>query len=385
MPINFIDNQTEFEKICENLKELAWIGLDTEFIGENTFYTELCLIQVSSEIGIFLFDPLKIISLDPFLKLLSNSNILKIVHAGDNDFRIFYEKFGVIPSNVFDTQLASGFLGYRYPISFRDLVLAYLNKEISKAYSLVDWKKRPLPDHFLNYAINDVLYLFPLYEKINKELLTTNRSEWYIKESKKFYTSDFYQTDPYKDYRKSQLPDKLDTKHKIFFFRLLNWRNTKAKEQNLSKEAILPSKQIPFILKGISTGKSSLEQSRRIPEGLIKKNIQEWLTMFSEPPEEWELQLIKEMSTSDLESMDVSIKFELFYTAIQLYCFQNKIAVELVLPRSVLKELKFNVSKGIQILTQSWRNDFLGLTFIHLFQSIGEMKMEIRDNKITFG
>jgi len=385
MPENLIDNQKEFDTICENLRELAWMGLDTEFIGENTFFTELCLIQVSSEIGIFLFDPLKINSLEPFLNLLTNSKILKIVHAGDNDFRIFYEKFGIIPSNVFDTQLACGFLGYRYPISFRDLVLAYLNIEISKAYSLVDWKKRPLPDHFLNYAINDVLYLFPLYEKINKELLASNRLDWYIQESKKFYTSDFYQSDPYKDFRKSQLAEKLDTKHKIFLFRLLNWRSAKAKEQNLSKEAILPSKQIPLIIKGISTGKNSLEQSRRIPDGLIKKNIQDWLILFSEPPEEWELHLIKDMSPSDLESMDVSIKFELFYTAIQLYCFQNKIAVELVLPRSLLKELKFNVSKGIQILTQSWRNEFLGQTIIHLFQSIGEMKMEIRDNKITFG
>jgi len=385
MPENLIDNQKEFDTICENLRELAWMGLDTEFIGENTFFTELCLIQVSSEIGIFLFDPLKLNSLEPFLNLLTNSKILKIVHAGDNDFRIFYEKFGIIPSNVFDTQLACGFLGYRYPISFRDLVLAYLNIEISKAYSLVDWKKRPLPDHFLNYAINDVLYLFPLYEKINKELLASNRLDWYIQESKKFYTSDFYQSDPYKDFRKSQLAEKLDTKHKIFLFRLLNWRSAKAKEQNLSKEAILPSKQIPLIIKGISTGKNSLEQSRRIPDGLIKKNIQDWLILFSEPPEEWELHLIKDMSPSDLESMDVSIKFELFYTAIQLYCFQNKIAVELVLPRSLLKELKFNVSKGIQILTQSWRNEFLGQTIIHLFQSIGEMKMEIRDNKITFG
>lgn len=385
MSVNFIDNQPDFDQICDQLSKLDWLGLDTEFIGENTFYTELCLIQVSSEKGIFLFDPLKINSLDPFLNLLTNSNILKIVHAGDNDFRIFFEKYEVIPSNVFDTQLACGFLGYRYPISFRDLVSAQLNKEISKAYSLVDWKKRPLPEQFLNYAINDVLYLFPLYEKIHKELLTSNRLEWYFQESKKFYSSDFYQIDPYKDFRKSQLAEKLDTKHKVFLFRLLNWRNAKAKEQNLSKEAILPSKQIPLILKGISTGKNSLEQSRRIPEGLIKKNMHDWLSLFSEPPEEWELQLIKEMSISDLESMDVSIKFELFYTAIQLYCFQNKIAVELVLPRSLLKELKFNVSKGIQILTQSWRNEFLGQPFIQLFQSIGEMGLEIRDNKIIFG
>lgn len=385
MSYQIINEAHLFKSICKKLNDSSWIGLDTEFIGENTFYTELCLIQVSSEDGIFLFDPLNIPEIDPFIDIITNPAVTKIVHAGENDFRIFYDKFNIIPINVFDTQLATGFIGFKYPISFRDLVSGFLNKEINKAYSLVDWKKRPLPDHFIRYAVNDVLFLKPLYDLLQNEMESLNRTKWFIQESNKFYSSEFYQLDPYKDFKKSQIADKLDLKHKLFLFRLLNWRNQKAKDQNVTKEAILPSKIIPYILKGISIGQSPLEQSRRIPDGLLKKYLQDWLNLFGDPPLDWELEIIKELNTYEVETPEISIKYELFYNAVQLFCLQNKIAIELVLPRSLLKELKINKEKGLEMIQNSWRKDFFGQTFLNIVHRIGEMQIELSQNKITLG
>jgi ribonuclease D len=249
----------------------------------------------------------------------------------------------------------------------------------------VDWKKRPLPDHFIRYAVNDVLFLKPLYDLLQNELESLNRTKWFIQESNKFYSSEFYQLDPYKDFKKSQIADKLDLKHKLFLFRLLNWRNQKAKDQNVTKEAILPSKIIPYILKGISIGQSPLEQSRRIPDGLLKKYLQDWLNLFGDPPLDWELEIIKELNPYEVETPEISIKYELFYNAVQLFCLQNKIAIELVLPRSLLKELKINKEKGLEMIQNSWRKDFFGQTFLNIVHRIGEMQIELSQNKITLG
>jgi ribonuclease D len=385
MNFTFIDSQEEFEAICDQLSSCSWIGLDTEFIGENSYYTELCLIQISSDRGIFLFDPLKINVLDSFVNLLVHPAILKITHAGENDFKIFFEKFGITPVNVFDTQLACGFVGYRFPISFRELVGVYIGTPISKAYSIVDWKKRPLPTHFIQYAVKDVEYLFQLYTKISEDLKRFNRENWFMEESIKFETPAFYEQDPHKDFRKSQLVDKLDTKHRLFLLRLFNWRNKKAKELNTSKEFVLQSKQIPFIIKSISAGKSSLDESRRIPDGLIKKYMDDWEYMFNAPADDSELELIGEIASNDQEPQDLTIKYDLIYTAIQLHCFQNNISIDLVLPRSLFKELKSNFPLGSQNLKNTWRSEFLGEAMIQLFSSLPQMNLTFEPDKLMLG
>ena len=101
----FINEASQLEDICSQLAEQPWIGFDTEFIGEKRYFTLLCLIQISSPIGSFLIDPLKINNLRPFISLVENPNILKITHAGENDYRLLYQQYDILPSNVFDLSL----------------------------------------------------------------------------------------------------------------------------------------------------------------------------------------------------------------------------------------------------------------------------------------
>ena len=103
---------------------MKWLAFDTEFIGEKRYYTLLCLIQVKCETGTYLLDSLKIPDLTPFLRLIEDERITKITHAGDNDYRLLNILYGTIPKNIFDTQIAAGFIGYRYPMSFGKLVEA---------------------------------------------------------------------------------------------------------------------------------------------------------------------------------------------------------------------------------------------------------------------
>ncbi|MCB9298190.1 MAG: hypothetical protein H6559_34485 [Lewinellaceae bacterium] len=87
--------------------------------------------------GLFLIDPIRLKNLDPFLDLVADPGITKITHAGDNDYRLLNNLFGIVPVNVFDTQVAVSFVGYNYPVSFRKLVESELNVHLKKGYAVV--------------------------------------------------------------------------------------------------------------------------------------------------------------------------------------------------------------------------------------------------------
>ena len=118
----YIDEQEDLIQFYESNSAVEWMCFDTEFVGEKRFVTRLCLIQVATINGNYLIDPFSIGNLDPFIKLIVDPAITKITHAGENDYRLLFNQLNITPENIFDTQLAAGFVGYRYPISFRKLV-----------------------------------------------------------------------------------------------------------------------------------------------------------------------------------------------------------------------------------------------------------------------
>ena len=173
----FVNKPHQLNDICQQLSEQEWIGFDTEFIGEKRFYTLLCLIQINSPLGCFLIDPLTIKDLSPFLSLIQNPDVLKITHAGENDYRLLYQLFQILPENIFDTQIAAGFLGYNYPSSFRKIMDKELNIRLKKGFSVAIWDQRPLSPKHIQYALNDVLYLKDLYDRFYKKLVSEKTPE----------------------------------------------------------------------------------------------------------------------------------------------------------------------------------------------------------------
>ncbi|RMF01545.1 MAG: ribonuclease D, partial [Bacteroidetes bacterium] len=136
IPYTLIENSRQLEACYEQLKDADWITFDTEFVGEKRFTTLICLIQLSSEEANFLIDPIRVEDLRPFFDLIEDPHILKITHAGENDYRLLYQQFNVLPKNVFDTQLAAGLLGYRYPSGLGKLVSAELNVQLKKGFAV---------------------------------------------------------------------------------------------------------------------------------------------------------------------------------------------------------------------------------------------------------
>ena len=168
-----ITDNTSLLEICNLAQMKSAVALDTEFMRVSTYFPKLGLIQLYDGERVSLIDPLAITDFSPFVALLSNPKVLKILHSCSEDLLVFLQEFDQLPRPMIDTQIMARFLGLGTSAGLAKLAHQYLNVEIDKGATRTNWIKRPLSDIQLQYAAGDVWYLLPLYHILEKELAKT--------------------------------------------------------------------------------------------------------------------------------------------------------------------------------------------------------------------
>ncbi len=172
--------------------------VDTEFMRENTYWPELCLIQIADVNEAAAIDPLaRDIDLTPLLDLLvDNEDVLKVFHAGGQDVEIVYNLTGRTPHPIFDTQIAMMAVSQSEQIGYSNLVESWLGFTIDKGARFTDWSRRPLTERQIEYAIGDVTHLAKIFPKILHRLIKTGRGAWLDIEMEKLADPENYRNDP---------------------------------------------------------------------------------------------------------------------------------------------------------------------------------------------
>lgn len=375
-----IETATEFYRFYEVNKNITWLSFDTEFISEKRFRPQLCLLQVATQNGIYIIDCLTVKDLSFFNTLLTDPSILKITHAGENDYRIFKAHFNILPVNVFDTQIAMGFLTYNYPLSFKDLVYKKLQIKIDKGFKVSDWEKRPIDANQLAYAIEDVIYLYDLYEIIQRDLKKVGRWDWAIEECQKLTRADFYYTSPFKDLTKSKTFLTMKTKDKVFFTRLIQWRLKIAEEKNYSKNMVLENKIMYAIIRNISSGKRALKSHRIIPPNIVRKYWKTFVTMYETPPTKEELQIVKKYTQPVKVNLKQGLTMDVLTALLKYKAMEHEIAPNIFISRNDLNKMKGDPKFFPKDLENGWRQTILGVEFTNWLKYRTDLKMEMNDN-----
>lgn len=179
----FIDLTSHLEKLCDEIRQSgAPLCFDTEFAGERRYRPALFLVQVGVSSPDYsveaIIDPLRV-DLDPFLELVADPKIEKVLHAGSQDLQILWDRFGCAAQNIFDTQIAAAFLGFGHQIGYADLARRVGNApELSKDFQFSDWSARPLSKEQTEYALDDVRYLPAIHTFLKNELIARGRLAW---------------------------------------------------------------------------------------------------------------------------------------------------------------------------------------------------------------
>ncbi|MBT3515259.1 MAG: ribonuclease D [Nitrospina sp.] len=174
----YLTTEKDLVDFCGQLKSSPTLAIDTEFVRERTYYHRLGLIQVSDGNCCAAIDPIHISNLDPLLDLIRNRKTVKVFHAARQDLEILYRLCNETIQPVFDTQIAASVVGWGAQISFAKIVNKVLGKKIDKSETYTDWCRRPLSERQIEYALDDVRLLFPVYENLKKVLKSLDREEW---------------------------------------------------------------------------------------------------------------------------------------------------------------------------------------------------------------
>lgn len=184
-------------ELCARLAKSDFVAVDTEFMRENTYWPELCLVQIADSNEAAAIDPLAPgLDLTPLLDLLTaNDNVLKVFHAGGQDVEIVYNLTGRTPQPIFDTQVAMMAVSQSEQIGYSNLVESWLGMAVDKGARFTDWSRRPLTERQIEYAIGDVTHLAAIFPRLLKKLIRTGRGHWLDIEMEKLADPENYRND----------------------------------------------------------------------------------------------------------------------------------------------------------------------------------------------
>jgi ribonuclease D len=255
-------------ELCARFATANFITVDTEFMRENTYWPELCLIQVADTEEAAAIDPQAPgIDMTPLYKLLTdNEDVLKVFHAGGQDVEIVYNLTGRTPHPIFDTQIATMAISQSEQIGYSNLVESWLGIDVDKGARFTDWSRRPLTDRQIEYAIGDVTHLSKIFPKILARLRKTGRGEWLNAEMEKLADPENYRNDPQKAWRRIKAAGR--NPGVLGRLKALGaWREMEAQDKNIPRGRIVRDETMADIASHPPKSQADLAKVRGLSAG----------------------------------------------------------------------------------------------------------------------
>jgi ribonuclease D len=266
--MDLITTTAALDDACRELAELPFVTVDTEFMRETTYYSKLCLIQMAGpgSDGV-LVDPLAAeIDLAPFYALMADERVIKVFHSARQDLEIVWTQGGIIPTPLFDTQIAAMVCGYGDSVSYEQLANDLAKARIDKSSRFTDWSRRPLTDAQISYALSDVTHLVAVYEALRDELERTGRTAWLEDEMNVLTSPETYRNDP--DRAWMRLAGRMRKPREIaVLMEVAAWREREAQSRDVPRNRVLKDEAVIDLAVSAPRDTESLGRLRSIPNG----------------------------------------------------------------------------------------------------------------------
>lgn len=236
--IHWIADNASLAQHCANWRSLPFVAVDTEFMRVDTFYPIAGLLQVCEGERAYLIDPLLIDDWTPFAELLQDPAVVKVLHACSEDLEVFLRLTGSLPTPLFDTQLAAGYLNLGFSMGYSRLVQAVLDIELPKGETRSDWLQRPLSETQVSYAAEDVLHLAEVYGRLQQQL-SAEKYAWVLEDGAELVANLGREIAPELAYREAKLAWKLSPQQLAVLRELCAWREREARARNQPRNRII--------------------------------------------------------------------------------------------------------------------------------------------------
>ena len=375
-----ITRSEDLVSLVDRLSKHPFVAVDTEFMRENTYWPDLCLIQIASTDEAAAIDPKADIDLKPLMTLLvDNADVLKVFHAGGQDLEIIHKMTGKMPTPLFDTQIAAMALGHGEQVGYSNLIESMLGHNIDKGARFTDWSRRPLDKRKIDYAIADVTHLATVFPKLLKRLQKTGRGQWLDEEMERLADPSSFAFEPADAWKRLKLP----SRNPAVLGRLkalAAWREVEARSKNIPRGRIVKDDTLGELaahppktqddlgrVRGLSTGWKTNDIGARLITSLENSGPLEPSDLPDREPRRPGL------------TKEGALVADLLKLLLKIRSKEAGVAPRLIARSDDLEALAAGVRKGLRIL-EGWRFEEFGRDALDLVE--GRLGFAIENGKL---
>jgi ribonuclease D len=369
-----ITDSAQLAEFCARLAKSNFVAVDTEFMRENTYYPELCLVQMADENEAAAIDP-KADGLDmtPMLDLIcNNEDVLKVFHAGGQDIEIFYNLTGKTPHPLFDTQIAAMALGQGEQVGYSNLVELWIGLQLDKGARFTDWSRRPLDKRQIDYAIGDVTHLSTIFPMMLDKLVSTGRGLWLDDEMERLANAANYHNEPDNAWKRikvqSRKPEVLGRLKAMGA-----WREREAQRKNIPRGRIMKDETLADIASHPPRHQAELPKVRGLSPAWKDNEIGARLIAVIAEAEPLPRELMPERSGSGIGGgKEGALVADLLKLLLKIRSREINVAARLITRSDELEMLAAGEREGLELLT-GWR-----------FEQFGRDALDLVEGRLAF-
>lgn len=379
MHYDHVTTERQLSDLCSKLAEADIVAFDTEFVSEDTYQPELCLIQVAARGTLAIIDPLAVQDLHPFWELLTTGGRETLVHSGREEFRFCLRETGRRPAGWFDIQIAAGLVGLEYPASYGTLAYRLLEKSLAKGETRTDWRRRPLSARQLEYALQDVLDLETIRWKLYEQLDKLGRVGWLEAELLE-WQADLEESERGEKWRRIGGLTGMSRRSLAVVRELWQWRDAEAQRRDIPPRRILRDDLLLELAK-----RQTADMKRiRVVRGMEWGNVQKHLPAIGE-----RIQLAMALPDSKLPVVErrssrpqLNLLGQFLSTALGSICRSASVSPSLAATTQDVRDLiAYRLNLGgfddgeVPLLARGWRAEVVGQVIDHLLS--GDLSIRI--------
>lgn len=348
--------------LAASIDTQSCIGLDTEFVREKTFFSRLCLIQISIGPQIICADPIGDNTghervPDEFWEALTG--LTWVLHSGRQDVEVLYQASNRMPQAVFDTQVAAALLGFQPQIGYANLVSELFDVELAKTHTRADWSRRPLPAEFIDYAAEDVVYLLPARDMLEERLRALGRLGWAEQDSAELLDESLYSIDPAVAIDRVKGARNLRGRARSAAVALAAWREQEALQRNRPRQWIIRDAALLEIATSNAKQTSALKEIPGLSERTVDRAGEQFLEILARAAED-ENRYVPPPRPDETQKR----KLKELQRVVARCASELDLAPEIIAPKKELSQAVLGVTSSR--VFSGWRGELVGTKLLEL-------------------
>ena len=378
--MSLITTTDKLEAACLRLARHPFVTVDTEFLRETTFWPILCVVQLASDEEALAIDALaEGLDLQPLLRLMADEDVVKVFHAARQDLEIFWKLSGVLPTPLFDTQVAAMVCGYGDQVSYSELVQSVCRVAIDKSSRFTDWARRPLADAQVDYAIGDVTYLRDIYKALTARLKATGRQSWLEDEMKVLNSPATYEQHPERAWErhKSRVRKPRDL---ATLMELAAWRESEAQARDVPRSRVLKDDVLIELATAAPRTVEALGNLRAFPRGMERSRAGGEILAAIERGLARDPKTLPRIERERRNGVNVGATVELLKVLLRQVSEQSGVAGKLIASVDDLESIASNDKADVAALS-GWRRKIFGERALEL--KSGRLALTVENGKVV--